>query len=46
MLHNLSCQEELGALARHNMSKTNFEIILIFKIWWLEMIPVEKEPYE
>lgn len=34
------------SLARHNMSKTNFEIILIFKIWWLEMIPVEKEPYE
>lgn len=25
------------------VSKTNFVIILIFKIWWLKIIPVEKE---
>lgn len=32
----------MGFLARSIMSKTNFEIILILEIWWLEIISVEK----
>jgi hypothetical protein len=30
-------------LAKCIMSETKFEIILILKIWWLKIIPVEKE---